>query len=364
MGTTYYGIHVFSPEPFTCRKHSFLCFSPDWQTYIPDDPELSDPEYTQKLARSISKTTDAPVLWFYEFDEEAIYFKFYIAGKQFACFNGGSDTPNKNLYQIPGLVGYESGSKRRLSKILSCSDVDFQITLLEEFFGVCLLPLPELLDEGPSALVRHRGDHRYQEYIEEEKQITGKHAPIKAELVQELEGILTPSDWHYDWFENTHSYLPNFKPHYYLYYKKQTTDAERIPARFHNGRISFISNEEMQRDGADKPYPHDCRCHGYHPGYIQEFLPSRLIFTEAAPAAYQGKEFRCPRGLYGLGFDAKSHLILYDDAKTFYVMNEDFQIIAKQRLKGVIWVMDGDYILACEQKWIWGTIRVYRIVDK
>ena len=86
---------------------NFKSLSEGWQTYIPDvEPE--NPLDFQKLAKRISKSTDAPVMWFYIFDSDAIYFQFYINGKRAASYAQGDPMGCKNLYGIPAMVGYES----------------------------------------------------------------------------------------------------------------------------------------------------------------------------------------------------------------------------------------------------------------
>lgn len=325
------------------------------------EDDFSDPEATQKAAKNISESVDAPVLWFYEFDDTFLYIKFYLRGKQVANYSGDGSRPNKALFQIPQLIGYENFDKRRLSKIFRCSDVNFQLRLLEEFFGVCLLPFPELAKEDIPALSRTRSNKLADEYISAEKQLTRKHAAVQAELVQELEGLLDNADWHYEWFEKKQCrFLPHFKTHYYLHFKARITGIAHIPVCFRNGKVQFISQEEMKRDGAEKPYPH--RYIGDDPSYEHGFHPTNLLFTDTAPAAYRRKEMLLPHGLYGLGFDSKRRLVLYDGKNTFAIADEHGNVISKQRLKGNIQDMDGDYVLTVEEKGLSGTIRVYRIL--
>lgn len=364
MGRTYCSIHVWSTEPVANGDFHFQSFSSGWQTYLPECDDFSDPEVAQTIARKISKSTQAPVLWFYEADGDFLCLKFYLDGKQFASYSGDGIGPNKNLFQIPQLIGYADGQKRRLSKILNCSDADFQVLLLEEFFGVCLLPFPELPEEDISSLSRTRGDTYFQQYLEAEKALTGRHAAIQAELVQELEGILEDSDWEHVWFPETEEAepLPHFKEHYYLLRKARMTGIAGVPVCFRNGKIEFISQEEMKRDGADRSYPH--RWIGEDPRYRQEFYPNRLLFADTAPAVYAGKEMRLPRGRYGLGFDGKERLVLHDDGSVFAIVDENGRILAKQRLAGTIRDLDGDDILTTEEKGVVGIIRVYHIYDR
>lgn len=363
MGTTFSSIHIYSTESVTLRNCSFQCFSQGWHTFLTGDDDFSDPEASQKAAKSISKSVEAPVLWFCILDGDYLSIKFYLRGKHVAGYSDNGIAANKNLSRIPQLIGYEDDSKRRLSKIFGCSDVDFKIKLLEEFFGVCLLPFPELAEEDIQALLRTRGDKLYKEYITAEKEMTGKCAAIQAELVQELEGLLDNSGWDHEWFDKKQfRNLPFFKSHYYLHFKARITGIERVPVYFHDGKVQFISHEEMKRDGADKPYPR--RYIGDNPNYEHAFHPAKLIFADTAPAVYRGKEMLLPHGLYGLGFDLKERLVLYDCKSTFAIVDESMKVIAKQRLKGNIKDIDGDYILTMEERGILGFIRVYRIFDK
>lgn len=362
MGTTFCSIHIYSAEPVTFRNFRFQCFSQGWQTFLIEDEAFSSPEATLKIAKNISKSVDAPVLWFYEFDSDFLYIKFYLRGKQVTSYSGDGNNSNKNLSQIPQLIGHEDGSKR-LSKIFSCSDVDFQIKLLEEYFGVCLLPFSKPAGADIQAFSRIRDDKLYKEYITSEKELTGKRTAIQTELVQELEGLLDNSDWFNEWFDKKQCrYLPYFKSHYYLHFKARITGDVRVPAFFHNGKVQFITREEMKRDGADKAYPH--RYIGDNPNYEHAFHPTKLIFSDTAPAVYRGKEMVLPPGLYGLGFDLKERLVLYDCKSTFAIVDENMKVVSKQRLKGSIRDIDGDYILTTEEKGISGVIRVYHIFDK
>ena len=371
MGTTFCSIHIYSTESVDLKNYSFRCFSPGWQTLLMEDKGFSDPEDTQKLARKISKSIDAPVLWFFEFDSDSLQLKIYLQGKQAAYCSNDATTPNKNIFQMPKLLGYESGDKRRISKILACEDVDQQVELLEEFFGLCLLPFPELIDENAQELSRIRSDKLYQAHIAAEKACLaaekkwlGKKAAVQAEPVQELVGELDGADWFGEWFDPKKTrYLPYFKAHYYLYSTAKVTGVPRVPVHFHNGEIQFISREEMKLNGADKPYSD--RSIGENPDYAYAFEPDKLIFLDTAPEAYRGKGFLIPRGFCGLGFDAKARLVLYDFKKTCVIVDGNMKVIAKQEIKGKIKDFDGEFILTTEEKdGISDFIRVYRILDQ
>lgn len=153
MGMSLTGIHVFGTAAPEDAELPFRSFSAGWFTCVNDFSE-TDPERTYEAARRISRATDAPVLYFNVFDSEAIWFVFFRGGKVAAKYSDDEFSANKGLYGIPALVGYESEGKRRLSDILSCADTDRKIALLEEYFGVCLTFVPEMLDEPGGTLPR------------------------------------------------------------------------------------------------------------------------------------------------------------------------------------------------------------------
>lgn len=251
MGTTMGSIHVYTGQRIINLNGSFRSFSDGWQTYISESLD-SDYGVLLKLAKKISKDIDAPVLWFFESDSDYIEFNFYCGGKRVASYSGDGFTANKNLYQIPALIGYNEGHKRRLSKILSCTDTDFQVELLEEYFGVCLLPLTELLEEDSQALHRERGEHLYQQYIEEERRLTGPRAPVKVELVCEHKGKIFD-----DYFK---AVPPVYKPHYFLFGYTDPSDnyyhRKLKPFCFRNGAMEWITDEEYEEAKKDESPGH------------------------------------------------------------------------------------------------------------
>jgi hypothetical protein len=87
------------------------------------------------------------------------------------------------------LLGYGDGYKKRLSNILNCDDADEKTGLLEEYFGVCLLPFEEYFSDC-SMLKRQKGTTLYSEFIEKEKAVSGKKAPMSLGLVAEYKGKL------------------------------------------------------------------------------------------------------------------------------------------------------------------------------
>ena len=363
MGITFGSIHAYTSSPLAIDSYTFKTFSEGWQTLIPSQAENAfDPEWTQKVAKSISKKTEAPILWFFEFDEEFIYFKLYQNGKQIAGYCGDGMTPSKNIFKVPAFIGYQEGNKRRLSTILGCGDVECQVALLEEYFGVCLLPFSEILVESPEELRRTRSDALYHEYAEAEKNLTGKRAPITAELVQELDGVGSESGIAYQFVsDDFHTFE---KIRYSMYSAARITGYEKRLTCFSNGKFEFVDSDKLPlREGGKwyaLSYPWD------DIRYKVGDYPNRsIVFSKYAPPAYTGKTLTPPRGFHALGFDGKKRLILSDDHDVILIMNEEFQIIAKIRLKGFVDAVDGDYILTTqERQMIYGTIRVYRLCDK
>lgn len=185
MGTFASTVHVYTDTPLPNELGSFSCFSEGWQTMLPRDEENF--EQDRKIARRLSKQLALPVLWFWEFDSDEYGFVLFSDGKQRTVFSTESLSEPKGLYQLPPLIDYPTGNKQRLSKILSCADMECSIAMLEEYFGVCLEVFPELL-KTPEALKRTRSEEKYRAYLAEEKRFSGKNAPIGAELTKELFG--------------------------------------------------------------------------------------------------------------------------------------------------------------------------------
>lgn len=105
MGTTLSSVHVYTPNAISDME-DFYSFSNGWQTYLPEEPP-EDPFEYRPFAKKISKRIDAPVLWFYIFDSESIWFEFYQNGKRVSAYSQQDLTGTKNLYGVPALVGYE-----------------------------------------------------------------------------------------------------------------------------------------------------------------------------------------------------------------------------------------------------------------
>ena len=247
MGMSLTGIHVFGTAAPEDAALPFRSFSAGWFTCVNDFSE-TDPERTYEAVRRISRATDAPVLYFNVFDSEAIWFVFFRGGKVAAKYSDDEFSANKGLYSIPALVGYESGGKRRLSDILSCADTERKIALLEEYFGVCLTFVPEMLDE-PEALCRERSERLYRAYREEEKLLTGKSAPMALRLAAEYPGKLF-----FYRFQDEHITV---KPHFFLHgYAGDPDEDERhrilTPVHFAHGALEPSDWETFAQGRIDR----------------------------------------------------------------------------------------------------------------
>jgi hypothetical protein len=360
MGMTLSSIHVFTTEPIIGVEY-FVSLSDSWQTYMP--PELPEDlfEY-RKFAKRISNITDAPVLWFYVFDDEAIWFEFYQKGKRISAYSSEELTGTKKLYGIPSLIGYEDGQKRRLSRILACADVEFQIELLEEYFGVCLLVCPEFQDEPKETFRRERCDVKYQELLAEEKEITGKKARIKAELVFEEKGKI----FYHKFADCGNTYKPQ---HYYFGYKSWASilvNGNLKPVRFAGDQLLTISQKEFDAAASvPKMFEHEDERFTY------EFFPvNKVSFTEKAPQGLRGKTLKMPKGYYFQWFDHKGRAILSDEKGGLIIVDDSLKAIAKIRLKGSpVDYVDG-YILTAGSRSFFeychyptDAIRIYKLID-
>lgn len=328
MGTSLSSIHVFGDSvPIDCG-FSFRSFSPSWQTCIDDFSEKAH-DYPYKAAKFISEHIDAPVLHFGVFDSETIWFEFFLNGKVISRYSDDGFVANKKLFDIPSLIGYNNGQKKRLSSLLSCSDIDFKIAMLEEYLGVCLLYLPEISD-NPEMLHRDRSDTLYCKYQAEEKALTGKAAPIQLRLIAEYPGKLF-----WDFFG--HNHLQSVKPHYFLYGYVQEDSHGLTPVRF-TGKsleptdLSTFSQDRIQKAHEDPRFK-------MHYG-----TPCKVTFSDDCPPAYRGKTMTLPSGFYPEGFTKNNELLLQGNHR-IYVVDSTLKIIAKLSIKGDIADIRDDYVL-------------------
>lgn len=320
MGTSLTSIHVFSNSaPVDCG-FNFRSFSPDWQTCI-DDFSGQLPGCSRKAAKFISKHTDAPVLYFEVFDSEAVWFEFFLNGKTV-----------KKMFDIPALIGYGDGQKRRLSLILQCSDADLKTGMLEEYLGVCLLYTPELADV-PELFCRKRDDALYKRYQENEKALTGKAAPFKINLIAEYSGKL---------FWNAFTKHDTVKPHFFLYGYTSVdslikNDHSLTPVRFTGHSLETSDFETFEKDRMPRRYE-DSRFTMHYGAQC------KVTFSNECPPVFQGKTMPLPDGFFPWAFLQSGELLLQGDRR-IYVVDETLKVIAKLSIKGDIADVVGNYIL-------------------
>ena len=269
------------------------------------------------------------MLHFGIFDSEMIWFTFFCDGKVAAKYSDEEFSANKKLYDIPGLVGYGDGQKKRLSTILQCADVDLKVELLEEYLGVCLCYHPDLLD-APHMLFRDRSDACYQKHLEAEKRLTGKAAPMAAKLVAEYPGKLF-----WDFFAL--GLYQNAKPHCFLYGYEKDGSNELAPVRFVGSGFEAVSLAEFMVGRAQIPY--------MDPRFDLDYeTPCKVTFSDECPAAYRGKVMTLPSGFYPEGFLSTGELLLQGNHRIL-IVDSTLKIIAKLSVKGDIADILDDYIL-------------------
>ena len=355
MGTTFSSVHVFSHDSIQTDIYEFRSFSDGWQTCVSDFSD-KDPEYPSKVAKLISTRTAAPVLYFHIFDSDFICFKFFQNGKNVAKYLEYEFSDSKNLYSIPTLLAYGDGYKKRLSNILSCGDAHEKTQLLEEYFGVCLLPFPELVSD-PSMLSREKGDALYTEYMKAIKAMSGTKAPISLQLVKEYKGKL--------FVDHFGQIPPRGKKNCFFFGYENEESANLTPVRFLGESLEPISAEEFEQsesislgsfttDFCDMEYGLDCYA----------------IFNDLAPAPYAGKRMKLPRNFFPLGFDSKGRLVLVTNGK-IAITDNDMKIIAYCSVKGDVIDMVGDYILTATGSsfYFYGydpkaSVKIYQLIEK
>ena len=355
MGLSLTSIHISGNAlPKNCE----LCFSSFSDGWLTCTDEISDeePKYAYKAAKAVSKCTDSPVLYFNVFDGDIIYFEFFLNGKSAARYSNEELVANKKLYDIPSLAGYESGHKKRLSAILACSDVDLKISMLEEFFGVCLLYLPEFRD-CPELLFRRRGDTLYCQYREEEKALTGKAAPYRAVLTEEYPGKLFFHDFGAEKTKKEHCFL-------YGYASEDRLEDRPLTPVYFAGPCLEAADPKAFREGRTPLQNRDSR-------FQMEYgTKTAVTFSAECPDSYVGKRMTLPAGFRPIGFLPTGVLIL-EGKNRIFLTDDTLKIIAELSIKGEIADITGDYVLTvsgdsfCGYAYERGAkIRIYRITKQ
>ncbi|MBQ6893320.1 MAG: hypothetical protein IJN48_03855 [Clostridia bacterium] len=357
MGITTCSVHVYSADTLeNCR-----CFSPYWQTYIPQH-ECWDYDTSIKRAKLLSKRKlNAPVLRFAIFDSDEIFFSFFVNGKKYADYSDFSG--GKKIFSMPPLIGYVDGYKRRLSGILSCPDAERKTYMLEEYFGVCLVP--ELFEYDHTRIQRKRNDVLYLSYLEDERRLKGEYAPIKAELVEVYSGKIF--NHYFGDIRNSYEY----SPHCYLYgfSTAESTIADLCTVKFVGKQLLPIKTEEFAKPSVANNFDPNKLMTDFNKLFRYE--AGKLVFCDDAPEDFKGRKMQLPRGYFPLAFDNLNRLILTKIHNGIAIVNTSLKIIAKINVKGsVVDYVDG-YILTegsqsnfayCYD--VGQEVRIYRIYDE
>ena len=354
MGTTFFSLNVYTDAEITDSKLEFRSFSAGWQTCVTDfDMFTEDFDSVYKYAKRISKTYDAPALCFFIYDSEKISLDVFKGGRIAARYCDDELTPNKNIYTIPSLVGYGDGYKRRLSQIFDCSDADRKTAMLEEYFGVCLLPFPDLLDDA-EYMTRERRDDLYKEYADELRGITGKGTPLSLELVSEQPGKIFYKKFEEDHNGKEHFYLRNYeRESAHLYDMRKFIGSALVPA----------SQDEYDR-APERKIPADF--------YTIEYVDERTYFkfNEKAPDAFKNKAIPDLGCFTVLGFDSAGRAVLGGQDRICFI-DSDLKLAARKSVKGEPDDLVDDHILTASGNSFWAyeydpsaKIRIYKIVDK
>ncbi len=360
MGTSVSTIHVFTQNPLPAEiPGKYQSFSEGWQTRLPEVYPEDDYEGDRKLARRLSRQLPYPVLYFWEFDSDEFGFVLFREGKQVTAFGTSEGAEGaKGIYKLPAQIGYPEGNKRRLSRILSCADIESKIAMLEEYFGVCLEVFADLL-ETPEEIKRTRSDELYRAYLEEEKRFSGKNAPISLELTKEIFGIVElTATFHDHSFGKKHIF-------YLAQFRTLREMKEPLPAvEFREGKL-IPADERVVHEAKERiPWHKD-------PRFQTEYYPKPAVtFSEQTPEPYRGRTFSLPRGFYPYDFDPFDHLILIANRGGIAFMDADGKLIAKTRVRGDLQDYRDGYLLVdtSSRPWGWGfdpngLLRIYRIAD-
>lgn len=327
MGFTLSSIHVYTDQSIESGLCKFDSFSDHWQTCV---TAFSNPGVYLEKAKKLSKEISAPVLCFGVFDSDFITLTFYVNGRIEASYSGNGFSAARNIYRIPQLVGYESGEKRRLSRILACADAERQIDMLEELFGVCLLIDEELIAFGEH-LHRTKGNALYQAFWEEEKALEGAHANLKANLIFEQAAFL-----------DDHIPLSTFYYPLHYFRMEELTRAVSI-VHFQNGKLIPVPPAQQEHVISQRILYEDR--YGYDLVVSEPNISQGWRFCENAPEAFAGKVMKLPAGFYPFYFYDKDRFLLSNLRNTVAFMDESLKIIKKLHLQGIPYDVADGYIL-------------------
>ncbi|MDP2814542.1 MAG: hypothetical protein Q8S15_02055 [Erysipelotrichaceae bacterium] len=331
MGTTLSSVSIFTTESIDESYGIFRSFSKDWQTLLPPK-EPKDFMTLQRDTRKLSKSISAPVLLFGMFDSDEILLEVYIAGKCISRIN--PYIKNKGVFNIPSLFGYpNSGYKRRLSNIISCSDAELLTELLEEYLGVSLLIFPEVLKENPELLRKIRSEEKYNAYQAEEKKLRGKNANVRIKLMETIPGKL---------FRKRFMDTSQLAPSYFLFGfdspESQHFKGNLRAVRFNHGRLEPVEESDIPRvsftDQTDEIFK-----------FAESYPRVSVIMSDSSPISFRGKQLYMPQGYYPFAFNSQGQLLISNLINGIMVMDSEGKVIAKCSMKGCPMAYSDDYIL-------------------
>lgn len=333
MGTTLSSVSIFTRESIDASYGIFRSFSKDWQTLLPSI-ESKDFMTLQRETRKLSKNISAPVLLFGMFDSDEILLELYISGKCVSRIDTYDSERNKGVFNIPSLLGYpESGFKRRLSNIISCSDAELLTELLEEYLGVSLLIFPEVLKENPELLRKIRGEEKYNAYQAEEKKLRGKNANVRIKLMETIPGKL---------FRKRFFDTSQLAPSYFLFGfdspESQLFKGNLRTVWFNRGRLEPVEESDIPRvsftDQTDEIFK-----------FAESYPRVRVIMSDSSPISFRGKQLYMPQGYFPFAFNSQGQLLISNFKNGIMVMDSEGKVIAKCSMKGCPMAYSDDYIL-------------------
>ena len=351
MGIHFSSIHILGCEPKTVKGFTFQSFSDGWLTCTNLDPESIDRPVFE-TAREISKNISEIVLEYTLTDSDEISFYFYQNGACVADYHDDDTLESKRTTTIPRLLGYDNSAKKRFSSILDHDDGEEKTFLLEEFFGVCLLPFSDLFTT-PQKLIRKKSDTLYQEFCKQQAMMSKNAAPFIGIIVAQYHGKL---------FWNEFG-IHTMKDHCYLFGFNDPI-SEMTPVRFCGLTFQRISEEEFLQDH------HAPNFEGvdWHTEYEKR---TYIVFHDTVPEPYKNKRLLCPKGYYHpLAFDSKNRFV-FAGKKSVCLIDENGHIIAKIPIKGEVCDMVGDFVLTTTGDSFCGyeydpkaTIRIYQLAEQ
>ncbi len=351
----YESVHIVAEQLPMIEGVTFKSFSNGWYTLVDRLENVDLYEFSRKL----SKMIDAPIFCFSISDEEMINITVFKKGKIAARYDDYEFFENRKIYDIPALAGLSDGMKRRLSVILGCVKLSWRISLLEEYFGVCILS-KDNFGGNCKKYKREKSDIEYKKYCEYEKIITGKKAPFVLKLIKTYNGKLF--DKHFG------EYARTLKPHYF-YYDNSDEKADYVSGllqvRFTGTELTNAQDEDYSINSNYISYEQDSR---FDIQYRGEGNHRTVAFSSDCPEAFRGRIFSLLEGYYPYDFLPGGELLLFNRGH-IAVMNAEGDLLARQSISGDIADIIDDYILTASSDSFYGyeynkkaKIHIYKIV--